>query len=94
MLPPECSIFRQGMPGLAHEDLRHTRLPKPQRVGEAAVPPAHCTSRRRGARRHQGDTAGQEEREAGGGAACLGTMQAYRFTHSLSFMILASSRQA
>jgi hypothetical protein len=60
MLPPECSIFRQEMPGLEPEDLRHTRLPRPQRVGEAAGPPAHRPSRRRGARLHRGDAAVQE----------------------------------
>jgi hypothetical protein len=80
------------MPGLENEDLRHTRLPRPQRVGEASVQPAHRTSRRRGARLRRGDASVQEYREAGGLAACLGTMQAYRFTHSLSFMILPATK--
>lgn len=92
MILPSCSIFRRMMPGLEHEDLRHTRLPRPQRVGEAAVPPAHRTSRRWGVRLHRGDASVQEYREAGSFAVCLGTMPAYRCTHSLSVMILPGTK--
>src|ERR687887_2157176 len=80
------------MPGLDTEDLRHTRLPRTQRVGKAAGQPAHRTSRRRGARLHRGDTSVQEYRETGGLAGCLGTMQAYRFTYSVSLMIFPGTK--
>jgi len=80
------------MPGLDTEDLRHTRLPRPQRVGKAAGQPAHRTSRRRGAGLHRGGTAVQEYRESGGVAGCLGTMQAYRFTYSVSLMIFPGTK--